>query len=122
MENQLRLVVHFKNVVYEDLIINTLFIGEYMKEKRSNDNLDDEIVKNDCKTRSFYAPKLLNARHINSYAVSAYVDTLKRSHFYRRSVIRHLLKLLKPSPPHDDIPVVFMKLRLPKKQFLDYRW
>ncbi|XP_043268430.1 uncharacterized protein F58A4.6 [Venturia canescens] len=121
MENQLRLVVHSKKIVYDDLIVSPLFIDKYVKKEKLNDESTNETVRNGSKAR-FYAPKYLNDRQINSYAVSAYVDTLKRSNFYCQSAIVPLLKLVSSAAPHDEIPVIFIKLRLPDKQFLDYRW
>ncbi|KAG7205145.1 hypothetical protein KM043_005514 [Ampulex compressa] len=65
----------------------------------------------------------LNKKGYDAYLVSAYVVTLTKSNVYRTAALKSLLELLHTQLPGKiQTQTIFVKLRTPKKQFLDYGW
>nr|XP_012232880.1 PREDICTED: uncharacterized protein F58A4.6 isoform X2 [Linepithema humile] len=70
-------------------------------------------------------PINLNTRGLNSYFVSAYIATLSKSYVYRKSAMSILRKFQGTSNrPLDSehVQIIFIRLKTPRKQFLDYKW
>ena len=120
MEMQLRLVIHRKKSVYDDLLLSTRCVTRW--EKRSNTFNDDTFEKSTFHEPFTIVPRFLNNRRIDSHAVSAYVYNLIHSNVYRSCALQTLLSYCQSKVPKNKFPVIFIKLKTPNRQFLDYRW
>ena len=119
MDRQLHLIIHSGRSVYDNLILMPHDVIQYQKELIINE-------KNDCgdKCTKFrkVIPLQLNQKGLNSYLVSIYVSTLRRSDLYRKSAMRMLILFSKEKVPSNEKKIFLIKLRNPKKHFIDYAW
>lgn len=111
MDDLVRLIVHRGNVIFDSVIATVDSVIKYEQKVREDESRshavdeDNQGVKKICISKKRY----------NAYFVSAYVATLINSKTYRKSALRRLLSLA-------NVEIIFVKLRTPQKQFLDYEW
>lgn len=117
----MRLVVHWKNYVYDDLLVTSLGVRPF-EEKTIDRAICETTTCNKKKLIVKIVPKHLNDCDINSYAVSAFICYLKMSSLYRRCATKPLLCYSQSRALPGCDPVIFVRLQEPEKQFLDYRW
>lgn len=107
----------FNDIVVKPEAIFKYDIGEWFKGPAGD-------VENTCKNRA--KPVCLCAKGLNSYLVSAYTVTLSKSFVYRKSAMKMLETFLRTcnnlSFDEGYLKIIFIRLRMPKKQFLDYKW
>ncbi|XP_015127100.1 uncharacterized protein F58A4.6 isoform X2 [Diachasma alloeum] len=102
----LRLIVHSRKSVYDDVVISRDCVVNYA---------GGESPGKRVRVR-------MNRKGFSGDVASAYVHLLRSSGVYRASAIRPLHELTWGAVQDGKEPVVFMRLRMPRKQFLDYNW
>ncbi|XP_070163276.1 uncharacterized protein F58A4.6 [Polyergus mexicanus] len=123
MDVRLRLIIYRDNMIFNDIIVRLQAVFKYDIGERfkgpAGDNIEN-TYKNVAK------PVCLCAKGLNSYLVSAYTVTLSKSFIYRKSAMKVLKTFLRTcnNLAFDEgyLQIIFIRLRMPKKQFLDYKW
>ncbi|XP_029666496.1 uncharacterized protein F58A4.6 [Formica exsecta] len=123
MDVRLRLIIYRDNMIFNDIIVRLQAVFKYDIGERfkgpAGDNIEN-TYKNVAK------PVCLCAKGLNSYLVSAYIVTLSKSFVYRKSAMKVLKTFLRTcnNLAFDEgyLQIIFIRLRMPKKQFLDYKW
>lgn len=119
MDYQVHLVIHRGRSVYDNLIVKSHNIIPYQKDKiQIEKNADDDS----CPECRKVIQLQLNKKGLNSYLVSLYVSTLRRSDLYRISAMRMLIRFSKQKVPCNEKWIILIKLRSPRKHFIDYAW
>lgn len=119
MDNCLRLIVYRDNAIFDNVIVKPQCVLRHERTIRNNqqkfDAQDEEDTCNKCATDAIR----LCTRGLVSDLVSAYIVTLSNSYVYRVCALRTLFRWL-----HDRkcVQIIFIRLRTPRKQFLDYKW
>ncbi|XP_012269774.2 uncharacterized protein F58A4.6 [Athalia rosae] len=108
METGVQLVIYRRNSIYDHLIIK--------------ENVTSVDTKNYQKSHETRTRLNLNAHGINSYLVSAYVYWLKRSNCYRQAALKALLDFSESKAVSDRSPMIYIRLRTPRHQYLSYKW
>lgn len=121
MNFQIRLVIFKKKYVHDDIIVTAENVCKYEKNDVNKQVLIQEDGTCDNYGQKKFCPVLLNKKGLNANLVSAYVYTMVHSSIYRKSAIRVLEEFIK-SKINLEKPVILIRLRTPKYQFLDYRW
>lgn len=122
MNNRVRFIVYRNRMIFDDVTVRLHGVFKYTgHSERFTQFLEDDEI---CICR-FTKPVCLCERGLNSYLVSAYISMLSRSYVYRKSAMR-VLKYFqttcdKPFEVEHSL-TVFVRLRTPRKQFLDYKW
>ncbi|XP_032671895.1 uncharacterized protein LOC116844472 [Odontomachus brunneus] len=120
MDNCLRLIIYRDNAIFDNVIIRPECVVRHEQitgnQQRINTSAQDEDTSDKCATR-------LCTRGLISYLVSAYIATLSNSYVYRNSALRALFRWLHVKL-HDRkcVQIIFIRLRMPRRQFLDYKW
>ncbi|XP_051153438.1 uncharacterized protein F58A4.6 isoform X2 [Leptopilina boulardi] len=117
MDCQLRLIIHNKSSVYDNLILMPhCLISNNTKENSKSESYfcDDSLSK--------YNPIPVNRKGLCSFLVSAYVSNLQRSDIFRKSAFKILNLFIKENSSLQDNKIVLIKLRNPRKYFIDYAW
>lgn len=123
MDVRLRLIIYRDNMIFNDNVVRLQAVYKYNISEQfkgpTGDNVEN-IYKNIAK------PVCLCAKGLNSYLVSAYIVTLSKSFVYRKSAMKVLKAFLRTcnNLAFDEgyLQIIFIRLRMPKKQFLDYKW
>ena len=126
MDNSIKLLVHEGSSIVDSIIVTPYSATRYEQRagrKRTAGQADANIRKVD-ETNTVTISKIrLNRRGYNAYLVSAYVVTLTRSQTYRSSAHKALLQYLTYKfSDNTDSMIIFVRLRTPKRQFLDRMW
>ncbi|KAK0159687.1 hypothetical protein PV327_010778 [Microctonus hyperodae] len=104
----IRLIIFAKKSVYDDIIVSYNFII----------NNKTNVV-----TSKKIAAVRLNKSGIDADLASVYIKIMKTSCAYCQNAIKLLEILLKNHDISDDCQsAIFLRLKMPKKPFLDYRW
>ncbi|KAK0089261.1 hypothetical protein PV325_008201 [Microctonus aethiopoides] len=104
----IRLIIFVKKSVYDDVIVSCNFIVDNNTNVVTSKNI---------------AAVWLNKTGIDADLASTYIKTMKTSCTYRQNAMKLLKILLKNHDISDDSQsVILLRLKMPKKQFLDYRW
>ncbi|KAL6441363.1 hypothetical protein ACFW04_003534 [Cataglyphis niger] len=123
MDVHLRLIIYRNNMIFNDIIVRLEEVFKYDIGERCKGPAGDNI-KNTYKNVA--KPVCLCTKGLNSYLVSAYTVTLSKSFVYRKSAIKVLKTFLwtRDNLAFDEgyLQIIFIRLRMPKKQFLDYKW
>ncbi|CAL1677571.1 unnamed protein product [Lasius platythorax] len=123
MDVRLRLIIYRNNMIFNDIIVRLQTVFKYDIGERFKGPAGDD-VENIC--RNIAKPVCLCAKGLNSYLVSAYIVTLSKSFVYRKSAMKVLKAFLQTCDnlAFDEgyLQIIFIRLRMPKKQFLDYKW
>jgi len=123
MNNRVRFIVYRDRMIFDDVIIELHGVFRYLgyNERFTQFVEDDEI----CNTCKFTKPVRLCKKGLNSYLVSAYISMLSKSHIYRKNAMRVLKHFQtawdKPFEIEHSL-VILVRLRTPRRQFLDYKW
>lgn len=123
MDHGLQLIVYRSKEIFDNVIVKPQCVLKYDEINGSNHRkLPTEIVNRDtCK--NIVKPIKLNRKGFTAYLVSTYIITLSNSYSYRKSALRILLQWLHIKLLDiERIQKIFIKLRIPRKQFLDYKW
>ncbi|XP_014480064.1 PREDICTED: uncharacterized protein LOC106747226 [Dinoponera quadriceps] len=119
MDNCLRLIVYRGNTIFDNVVVESECeherTGRNSQREIGTSARDEEDTCNKCTANA----TRLCTRGLSSYLVSAYIVTLLDSHVYRNSALKALFRWL-----HDRkyVQIVFIRLRTPRRQFLDYKW
>lgn len=125
--NRVRFIVYRNRMIFDDVVVGSHGVSRYAEhvERLTQFAADDHDEICVCK---FTKPAVrLCERGLDSYLVSAYVSTLSKSRVYRRSAMR-VLKHFQPACDDrprfevEHLPVILVRLRTPRRQFLDYKW
>ncbi|EZA60369.1 hypothetical protein DMN91_011294 [Ooceraea biroi] len=123
VDDCVRLIVYRGDAIFDDVIVKLHSVTRY--EKIGKDDRETEASGDSIKRtrKSVARPACLCARGLNSYLVSAYTATLSRSYVYRKSAMNLLREFRRT---HDGslncVQIILVRLRMPKKQFLDPKW
>lgn len=122
MENQVKLIIHRSKAIFDNVIVTVHFATKYLHQSNEKKvELKRNSYNDESHCKVIGVP--LNQKGINSYLVSLYVDTLIRSNYYRKAALKVLLQHISLVTNNKDCKcVILVRLRTPKKQFLDYKW
>lgn len=120
MNDRVRFVVYRDRMIFDDVTVQLhgVFRYEGHGERFVEDN--DEIC-----IRRFTKPIYLCKKGFNSYLVSTYVAMLSNSYVYRKSamkVLKHFQTACDRPLDAEPLQIIFVRLRAPRRQFLDYKW
>lgn len=127
MDNPIKLIVHKGSRIFDSVIATSYVVIRYepkVKENRDTDRIYTNINNNYNGHKVVELNTVrLNKKGYSAYLVSAYVAMLVNSQTYRTAAYKKLLKWsqCKVLDETNSI-IIFMKIRTPKKQFLDYKW
>lgn len=123
MDVRLRLIIYRDNMIFNDIIVRLQAVFKYDIGERFKGPAGDNVENT---YRNIAKPVCLCAKGLNSYLVSAYTVTLSKSFVYRKSAMKVLKTFLRTcnnlSFDEGYLQIIFIRLRMPKKQFLDYKW
>ncbi|XP_033341849.2 uncharacterized protein F58A4.6 [Megalopta genalis] len=125
MDNPIKLIIHKGSTIFDSVIITSYALIRYeqkVKENRDTDHMNTDT--NQCNGHKVVKINVicLNKKGYSAYLVSAYVTTLLSSQTYHTAAYKKLLKYSQHRVPDEtNSIIVLMKLRTPKKQFLDYK-
>lgn len=118
------LIVYRDNTVFDSVTVTydaVIFhaVTKYNLKVKTPENSDDTSLKEN-RPINFLS---LRKKGYNAYFVSAYIFTMKNSDVYRTAALKWLLKFSHyERGDTEPVDAVLIKLRTPKKQFLDYQW
>lgn len=123
MNDRVRIIICRDQITYDDIVVKSYSIvqyEDYFEQPIARLDEDDICI---CK---FTKPVCISKRGLNSYLVSAYISMLSKSHFYRKNamrVLKHFRSITCDRPfDVDHSQTILIRLRAPRKQFLDYKW
>lgn len=124
MDNSIKLIVHRGSIIFDRIIVTPYFATKYeARQKKFTNQIDGNIGKINENNKTEINKICLNKRGYSAYLISAYVVTLIKSQTYRRSAHKKLLEYLMHKPPDNaNFEIILIRLRTPRKQFLDYKW
>ncbi|XP_046418092.1 uncharacterized protein F58A4.6 isoform X1 [Neodiprion fabricii] len=111
--SEIRIIVYANNNIFDNLIVAPSHISSCSKDYARPDSAKNELK---------YVCFKLNRRGLNSYLVSKYAYTMKRSSYYRQSSLNMWREYYKSKVHENSLFVIYIKLRMPKVQYLDYKW
>lgn len=122
MNYRVRFIIYRNHMIFDDVTIksHSVFRDAGHSEQFTQFIEDDEI----CICR-FAKPVCLCEKGLNSYLVSAYIAMLSKSSVYRKSamgVLGHFQSACDRSSDVEHSQLLLVRLRTPRKQFLDYKW
>ncbi|KAI4491995.1 hypothetical protein M0802_010120 [Mischocyttarus mexicanus] len=118
MELLLRLVVQRSHTIFDDVILTWNYVTKF-ENQINEEEVELNVFNQNRKTILI----MLNLKGINAYLASLYINCLIKSDIYRKAALQGLLERFCLLTNHPDCTYLFlMKLRTPKKQFLDYKW
>ncbi|XP_015176821.1 PREDICTED: uncharacterized protein LOC107066579 [Polistes dominula] len=122
MELPLRLVIQQNNTIYDDIILTWNYATKFNNQVNENEvQLNPDISNQKSQRKTILV--LLNLKGFNAYLASLFVHYLIKSDIYRKAALQVLLERFSLMTHNQDCVYLFlMKLRTPKKQFLDYKW
>ncbi|KAL0133105.1 hypothetical protein PUN28_000700 [Cardiocondyla obscurior] len=124
MNDRIRFLIYRDRTIFDDVTVKLqgVFRNEYSE---NGEWVTPFTAGNHVCISKFTKPAYLCRRGLNSYLVSAYVATLSKSYVYRRNAMR-ILKHFRTAcdKPFDTehSQIILVRLRRPRKQFLDYKW
>ncbi|XP_053984643.1 uncharacterized protein F58A4.6 [Hylaeus volcanicus] len=123
MDNTIKLIVHRGSTIFDSVIVTPYSAIRYEQKVREKE-ITDQKHANANKFNNVKLDKIcLSKKGYNAYFVSVYVVTVIRSQVYRKAAFNKLLQyLMYKYSDKLNLNVILMKLRTPKKQFLDYKW
>lgn len=125
MNDCVRLIVYRANAIFDDVIMKPQSVIRYERLDKSKAQGPKAGNCTKCTRINVGRPIRLCARGLNSYLVSAYTTTLSESYIYRNSavsVLREFWRRHDGSSDTDHVQTILVRLRMPRKQFLDYKW
>ena len=121
MNNCVRFIVYRDRIIFDDVTVKLHGIFRYTEHSEwFTQFLEDEF----CICR-FTKPVCLCKKGLNSYLVSAYISMISKSHVYRKSamtVLKHFQTACDKPFKEEHSLIILIRLRIPKSQFLDYKW
>lgn len=124
MDSAIKIIVHRSNMIFDIIIVkydSAIRCEGGINEIDIED--DEDICINSFKKTTGAGLVCLNKKKLNSYFVSAYIELLLNSKTYHRAAFRTLLEFLSYKiPDRPNVQTILVRLRTPKKQFLDYKW
>lgn len=122
MDPSVKLIVHRGSIIFDSINVTPNAAIRYEKRDGTSKSVEGENTNNDTRTEKKTTNVLsLRKKGCNAYFASAYIFTIIESDVYRRAAVKKLLELM-PYTCTDAVGIVLIKLRTPKKQFLDYCW
>jgi len=128
MDDCVRLIVHRGKIIFDDVIVQTQSTVRYEKIDKGDDRTMRTFAGDNVRYKHVSKLISLCEKGLNSYLVSIYMMMLSRSYVYRKSAMNVLAEFCWMIRQNDllDIScgqmILVVRLRTPKKQFLDYKW
>lgn len=112
---EVHLIIYSNKFTFDNLLISPNHVIDYKKSPRN-----DESSAIQSSTTITLVP--MNKKGFSGYTASGYVTLMKNSLLYRLSALKLYADLI----PHEKFMnftgIFLMKLKMPRKQFLDYIW
>lgn len=123
MDNCLRLIIYRDNAIFDNVILRSECVLKHEQVTGDQQRIDISAQDEDTSDKHAMSATRLCTRGLVSYLVSAYIATLSNSYVYRNSALRALFRWLRVKL-HDRecVRIIFIRLRMPRRQFLDYKW
>ncbi|KAL7289009.1 hypothetical protein TKK_0016966 [Trichogramma kaykai] len=124
MNFNVRVLICKRKSVYDDYFVSVKHVYNFKEYSQSQLTEDKEQSNNEHDRFTKYHSLLLRRRGLNAYLVSVYLYTIIQSTTYRKAAL-HRLERFVASKEYllNDIPtVIFIRLKTPKHQFLDFEW
>ncbi|XP_024881177.1 uncharacterized protein LOC112460627 [Temnothorax curvispinosus] len=121
MNHRVQLIVYRDRMVYDNVTVKLHGVSRYDERGQRLTSLPHDDDSCMCK----FTRVCLYRKGFNSYLVSAYVAMLSKSYVYRKNATRVLKHFQTACDRPYDIEhsqKIFIRLRTPRKQFLDYKW
>lgn len=125
MNDRVRFVVYRDRMIFDDVTVQLHGVFRYdgHGERFATFVEDDGEI---C-IRRFTKPIYLCKKGLNTYLVSTYVAMLSNSYVYRKSTMKVLKQHFqtacdRPLDEMEHLQIIFVRLRAPRRQFLDYKW
>ncbi|CAL7950269.1 unnamed protein product [Xylocopa violacea] len=126
MNSSIKLIIHRGSTIFDSVIVTAYSVLKYEQKVESTKNSCQISAKVCTSNRNNLVPLnkiCLNKKRYNAYVVSAYIVTLTNSQTYRKTAFKKLLDYLAYKLLYKvDLGIILIKLRTPRKQFLDYMW
>ncbi|XP_076231539.1 uncharacterized protein F58A4.6 [Calliopsis andreniformis] len=124
MNVTIKLIVHKGSTIFDSIIVTPYFATKHEVREDKVGNQVNVNVDNFNENNKIEVNKIcLNKRGYNAYLVSAYVLALIKSQVYHQSAYKKLLEyLMCKFLDNKNLNIIFIRLRTPRKQFLDYKW
>lgn len=123
MDTAIKIVVHRSNTIFDIILVTNDYAVRCEARINANEGGEhDDICYNEKSTKEGGLVRL-NKTGFNAYFVFAYIELLMNSKVYHRAAFQTLLNFLHYKlPDRPNVGTILIKLRTPKKQFLDYKW
>ncbi|EFN89412.1 uncharacterized protein F58A4.6 [Harpegnathos saltator] len=122
MDHCLRLVVYRSNAIFDNVIVRPQCVLKHEQVNGSAQRRVDISAQDPLDEHTAKAIRLCT-RGLVSYLVSTYIVTLSNSYVYRNAALRALLRWLYVGlHGRKCIQIILIRLRTPRRQFLDYKW
>ncbi|XP_017764224.1 PREDICTED: uncharacterized protein F58A4.6 [Eufriesea mexicana] len=126
MNNSIKLIIYRDRTIFDSIIVTPYCVIKYEQKIRetkgthqTNINVNRDNESNVIQTNTIS----LNKKGFNAYVVSAYVTLLTNSQVYREAALKKLLQYVAYKSSNNLISeMILIKLQMPRKQFLDYKW
>ncbi|XP_001121467.2 uncharacterized protein F58A4.6 [Apis mellifera] len=126
MDDSIKLIIHKGSTIFDSIIITYYSVIKYeQKAKETKSIYQTNINMNNVNESNVVQVNRnsLNRKGFNAYIISAYITTLINSQTYRKAAFKKLLQYLAYKLLNKvDSKMILIKLRMPRKQFLDYKW
>ncbi|XP_017890899.1 uncharacterized protein LOC108631464 [Ceratina calcarata] len=127
MDNSVKLIVHRGSTIFDCVVVTIHSVIRHEQKVRNDSECQRHV--SESKAGAQVRKISINKKRFNAYFVSAYVGTLANSKTYRKSAFERLLQYIScklsertTTTATTNVGVIFMKLRTPQRQFLDYKW
>ncbi|XP_050479169.1 uncharacterized protein F58A4.6 [Bombus huntii] len=126
MDSSIKLIVHKGGTIFDSIIVTPYSVIKYeqkVRETKSTCRINVDINKVNESNEIQVNRICLNKRGLNAYVVSAYIITLANSQTYRKAALKKLLQyLIYRLSNRVYLEMILIRLKMPRKQFLDYKW
>ena len=124
MDYQIRLLIYKKKSIYDDVVTSCMCICKREEFYNQNEFKNTNVSNDFTQRKDNFFIMSLRKRGFNAYLLSVYIYIMNRSDIYRKSAVNVLKQLIKSKTTKlvTSTPVILLRLRTPKHQFLDYSW
>lgn len=126
MDDSIKLIIHKGSTIFDSIIITYYSVIKYEQKARETKSIYQTNINMNNVNESNVVQvnrNSLNRKGFNAYIISAYITTLINSQTYRKAALKKLLQYLAYKLLNKvDSKIILIKLRMPRKQFLDYKW
>lgn len=126
MDNSIKLIIYRARTIFDSIVITPYSVIKYepkIRETKNKHQTSINVNKDNGSNVIQTNTISLNKKGFNAYLVSAYITLLTNSKVYREAAFKKLLQYVVYKSSNNLIyEIILMKLQMPRKQFLDYKW